>query len=221
MKKHENLILLLLVVLIAAFPLVWNAGAEFGGADDQVKDVVAGINPDYKPWFAAIWSPPSSEVESFLFALQAAIGAGFRVHSTPAGFATPDLASSHVTTLAPRLWSMAGVGPADVDVVQCYENFTGGVLMTLVEHGFFAPKEAMEFLTLENLLAPTGKLPLNTSGGNLAECYMHGLELQIEAVRQLRGQATSQVPDVNVSLAAAGPMVTPVSTILFGSEAVL
>ena len=55
MKKHENLILLLLVVLIAAFPLVWNVGAEFGGADDQVKDVVAEINPDYKPWFSAIW----------------------------------------------------------------------------------------------------------------------------------------------------------------------
>ena len=46
MKKHENLILLLLVVLIAAVPLIWNAGAEFGGADDQVKDVVAEINPD-------------------------------------------------------------------------------------------------------------------------------------------------------------------------------
>ncbi len=113
------------------------------------------------------------------------------------------------------------MGPADVDVVQCYENFTGGVLMALVEHGFFAADEAMDFLQLENLLAPGGKLPLNTSGGNLAECYMHGLELQIEAVRQLRGEATSQVPDVNVSLAAAGPMVTPVSTIVLGSEATL
>lgn len=77
MKKYENWILILLVAAIAAFPLVWNAGAEFGGADDQVKDVVAEINPDYKPWFEAIWSPPSTEVESFLFALQAAIGAGF------------------------------------------------------------------------------------------------------------------------------------------------
>jgi hypothetical protein len=105
--------------------------------------------------------------------------------------------------------------------VQCYENFTGGVLMSLVEHGFFAPEEAMDFLKLENLIAPSGKLPLNTSGGNLAECYMHGLELQIEAVRQIRGQSTSQVPDVKVSLAVAGPMVTPVSTILFGSEAAL
>ena len=77
MKKYENLILLALVALLAAMPLVWNAGAEFGGADDQVKDVVAAINPDYKPWFESIWSPPSAEVESFLFALQAAIGAGF------------------------------------------------------------------------------------------------------------------------------------------------
>lgn len=77
MKKYENWILILLVVAIAAFPLLWNAGAEFGGADDQVKDVVAEINPDYKPWFSAIWEPPSKEVESFLFALQAGIGAAF------------------------------------------------------------------------------------------------------------------------------------------------
>ena len=155
------------------------------------------------------------------YVLGAAIGAGFRVHSTPAGFATPDLASSHFKTLVPRLYAMAGVGPADVDVAQAYENFTGGVLMSLVEHGFFAPEEASEFLKLENLIAPSGKLPINTSGGNLAECYMHGLELEIEAVRQLRGQSTAQVPDVNVSLAIAGPMVTPVSTVLFGSEATL
>lgn len=77
MKKHENLILILLVVALVVFPLIWKAGSEFGGADDQVKDVVAEINPEYKPWFEAIWSPPSAEVESFLFALQAAAGAGF------------------------------------------------------------------------------------------------------------------------------------------------
>lgn len=156
-----------------------------------------------------------------VFVLGAAAGAPFRVHSTPASFATPDLASSHFGALAPRLYRMAGVGSADVDVVQAYENFTGGVLMAMIEHGFFAAEEAMEFLTLENLIAPAGRLPLNTSGGNLAECYMHGLELQIEAARQIRGQSTSQVPDAQVSLAIAGPMVTPVSTILFGAEATL
>ena len=113
---------------------------------------------------------------------------------------------------------VAGLGAKDVDVVQSYENFTGGVLMSLVEHGFFAPEEANEFLTFDNLIAPRGRLPLNTSGGNLAECYMHGLELQIEAVRQLRGQSTSQVERARVGLVISGPMVTPVSSMLLGTE---
>lgn len=77
MKKYENLILILLVVAIVAFPLIWKATADFGGADDKVKDVVTAINPDYKPWFSSFWAPPSAEIESFLFAVQASIGAGF------------------------------------------------------------------------------------------------------------------------------------------------
>ena len=133
----------------------------------------------------------------------------------------PLYGTSSFTTVAPHLYAMAGVSPKDVDVVQSYENFTGGVLMSLVEHGFFTGDEANEFLQLEHLLAPGGKLPLNTSGGNLAECYMHGLELQIEAVRQVRGASTSQVPDVDVSMVISGPMVTPVSSLILGSEAAL
>ncbi|MEJ7930592.1 acetyl-CoA acetyltransferase [Ramlibacter sp. AN1015] len=130
-------------------------------------------------------------------------------------------ASANFGTVAPDLYAMAGIGPADVGVVQSYENFTGGVLMALVEHGFFAPEEGNEFLTLENLLAPTGRLPLNTSGGNLAECYMHGFELVLEAVRQVRGTSTSQAARSDVALVIGGPMVSPVSNLLLGSEAVL
>ena len=140
---------------------------------------------------------------------------GARVHNAPL------YGTSSFTTVAPQLYDMAGLKAADVDVVQSYENFTGGVLMSLVEHGFFKAEEANGFLTPENLMAPTGKLPLNTSGGNLAECYMHGLELQVEAVRQLRGQSTNQVPDADVSMVISGPMVTPVSSMILGSEATL
>jgi len=145
------------------------------------------------------------------------VAQGSEYRNAARGHNAPTYASSSFTTVAPHLWEMAGLGPKDVHVVQSYENFTGGVLMSLVEHGFFAPEEANEFLTPENLIAPGGRLPLNTSGGNLAECYMHGLELQIEAVRQLRSESTSQVPGARVGLVISGPMVTPVSSMLVGT----
>ena len=49
---------------------------EFGGSDDQGSAAVAPSQPGFKPWFEPIWSPPSPEIESLLFAVQAAIGAG-------------------------------------------------------------------------------------------------------------------------------------------------
>jgi len=141
--------------------------------------------------------------------------AGASVHNTP------DYATSTFKTLAPRLYDMAGLQPKDVDVLQSYENFTGGVLMSIVEHGFCAPQECNEFFTQQRFSAEGGDLPLNTSGGNLAECYMHGLGLNIEAVRQVWGESSSQVSDANVSMVISGPMVTPVSSCIFGSEATL
>jgi acetyl-CoA acetyltransferase len=149
------------------------------------------------------------------------VAQGSEYRNAARGHNAPTYASSSFTTVAPHLYAMAGVTPKDVSVVQSYENFTGGVLMSLVEHDFFAADEANEFLTLENLIAPTGRLPLNTSGGNLAECYMHGLELQIEAVRQLRGQSSNPVPGAGVAMVISGPMVTPVSSMLIGTEDVL
>ncbi|MBU7005844.1 energy-coupling factor ABC transporter substrate-binding protein [Phosphitispora fastidiosa] len=74
---RKNLILILLVVLLAVVPLLMNRGAEFGGADGQAEEVITQINPDYQPWFSSLWEPPSGEIESLLFALQAALGAGF------------------------------------------------------------------------------------------------------------------------------------------------
>src|SRR5215831_18264735 len=149
------------------------------------------------------------------------VAQGSEYRNAARGHNAPTYASSSFTTVAPHLYAMAGVTPKDVAVVQSYENFTGGVLMSLIEHDFFDADAANEFLTLDNLIAPTGKLPLNTSGGNLAECYMHGLELQIEAVRQLRGQSTNQVPGARVGMVISGPMVTPVSSMLVGTGDVL
>ncbi|SEK15066.1 acetyl-CoA acetyltransferase [Variovorax sp. OK212] len=153
------------------------------------------------------------------YLLGAATGSGHRTGAIPHN--SPRYGSASFDTVAPALYAMAGIAPADVGVVQSYENFTGGVAMALAEHGFFKPEEANEFLTLDNLAAPSGRLPLNTSGGNLAECYIHGFELVLEAVRQVRGTSTSQAKRSDVALVIGGPMVTPVSDLLLASENVL
>ncbi|GAB4324196.1 MAG: lipid-transfer protein [Dehalococcoidia bacterium] len=150
------------------------------------------------------------------YLLAAAQGSDYR--QAASAHNAPDYATSNFKTLAPRLYAMAGIGPEDVDVLQSYENFTGGVMMSIVEHGFCQPDEVPEFFTFENFRAPDGKLPLNTSGGNLAECYMHGLELIIEAVRQVRGTSPNQVPGANISMVTSGPMVQPVSNLILARD---
>ena len=73
---QKNLILVLLVVLIAAVPLWLCRDAEFGGADGLAEELIVETHPDYEPWFSPIFEPASGEIESLLFALQAALGAG-------------------------------------------------------------------------------------------------------------------------------------------------
>lgn len=71
-----NITIGLLVVLLAVVPLIIKNGAEFTGADEQAEKAISDINADYNPWFKPLWEPPSGEIESLLFSLQAAIGAG-------------------------------------------------------------------------------------------------------------------------------------------------
>ena len=71
----KNLVLLVLVAAIVVIPLVFIQG-EYGGSDDQATDAIAEQNPDYEPWFSSLYEPPSGEIESLLFCLQAAAGAG-------------------------------------------------------------------------------------------------------------------------------------------------
>jgi len=73
----KNVILVILLIGLVVFALVSNQGAEFGGADGAASDAIGEINPGYTAWFEPLWEPPSGEVESLLFALQAAVGTGF------------------------------------------------------------------------------------------------------------------------------------------------
>ena len=73
---QKNVILLLLVVILAAVPLWLLPDAEFGGADGQAAELIEETVPGFEPWFEPILEHASGEVESLLFALQAAVGSG-------------------------------------------------------------------------------------------------------------------------------------------------
>lgn len=78
MDNKYYIVILALVALIAITPLLmYNGQGEeqgyFGGADDSAGPVIEETG--YQPWFSSIWEPPSGEIESLLFSLQAAIGA--------------------------------------------------------------------------------------------------------------------------------------------------
>jgi acetyl-CoA acetyltransferase len=113
------------------------------------------------------------------------------------------------------LWRMAGVSPRDVQVAQLYDAFTPLVLGSLEEYGFCKPGEAGAFVE-DHGLELGGRLPTNTSGGSLSEAYVHGINLIIEATRQIRGTSLNQVPGARLSLATSGNMVPTGALLLRG-----
>ncbi|MGB3268313.1 MAG: energy-coupling factor ABC transporter substrate-binding protein [Microcoleus sp.] len=72
---RENWILVGAVVALAVLPLVFVRG-EYGGADGEAQKAITEIQPGYEPWFNHFFEPASGEIESLLFATQAALGAG-------------------------------------------------------------------------------------------------------------------------------------------------
>ena len=85
--KKQNGLLIAAVVLLTVLPL-WlvpnpaagpdgQPGQVFAGADGRAQQTIGEIAPDYQPWFAPLLEPASGEIAALLFALQAAIGAGF------------------------------------------------------------------------------------------------------------------------------------------------
>jgi acetyl-CoA acetyltransferase len=115
----------------------------------------------------------------------------------------------------------AGLGPGDVDHVMCYDAFAHLPLMGLEAMGFAAPGEAGDFVAAGGT-APGGTLPVNTNGGGLSYTHtgMYGMFAIQEAVRQLRGEAATQVRDAEVSAVLGfGGMFTTASVLVLGRNA--
>jgi acetyl-CoA acetyltransferase len=130
-----------------------------------------------------------------------------------------DYASAGFEAVARRLWAQTGLRPADIDVVQLYENFSAQGIASLIDHGFCTYESVGEVVAYDNLVAPTGKLPVNTGGGNLAQGFIHGIGIAIEAVEQLRGVSANPVPGAELCLLAGGPGAPTVSSAIFSTHA--
>jgi acetyl-CoA acetyltransferase len=128
-----------------------------------------------------------------------------------------DLTSTAATVSAATAFKMAGMAPRDVDVAQIYDCFTIAALMTLEAYGFCAKGEGGRFVEGGNIEIG-GKLPINTSGGLLSETGMPGLQLVIEAVRQMRGASVNQVKGARTcAVSNQGGIMHTHSTLLLGT----
>jgi acetyl-CoA acetyltransferase len=101
---------------------------------------------------------------------------------------------------APGAFAMAGLSPADVDVLTVYDPFTVVSLMQIEDMGFCPKGEAGRFVEGDTLFHDAGKLPFNTHGGLLSHAYVLGIAHVVECVKQLRGVAAAQVPECEVAV---------------------
>lgn len=132
-----------------------------------------------------------------------------------------DLTVTPGAVSGPAAFGMAGVKPADVDVLMSYDSFTITALLHLEDLGFCPKGEGGRFVE-DGRTGPGGSLPMNTNGGGLSYTHpgMYGMFLIVEAVRQLRGECGDrQVPGAEVACVhGAGMVLSCMSTLVLGTE---
>ena len=118
----------------------------------------------------------------------------------------PDYDESAYAWSARRLWTNAGLGPADMDFAMMYDGFAPLVLYGLEEYGLVPKGEAGRVLGDGGHLA-SGSLPLNPHGGNNSEGRSHAIGHVVEAALQLRGDAgPRQLPGVHATVVNGGAL---------------
>ncbi|WP_163506507.1 thiolase C-terminal domain-containing protein [Fodinicola acaciae] len=105
---------------------------------------------------------------------------------------------------AAHLWTRTDLTPSDVDVALLYDGFTFNALSWLESLGFCGLGEATDFIAGGKTIAADGALPLNPHGGQLSAGRLHGYGFIREAMLQLRGEASTQVPDARTAVVTAG-----------------
>ena len=148
------------------------------------------------------------------------LGTGESVE-TPMVSQMEDFTSSRAFKVAgPTAFREAGIKHDDVDHLMIYDAFAHLPLYGLEDLGFVKPGEAAAFIR-EGNTRPGGKLPLNTNGGGLSYTHsgMYGMYALQESLRQVRGTAPAQVPNVKISVAhGVGGMFAASGTVVMSNE---
>jgi acetyl-CoA acetyltransferase len=141
---------------------------------------------------------------------------------TPMVSQMEDFTSSKAFRVASaKAFAEAGITHADVDHLMIYDAFAHLPIYGLEDLGFVGRGEAGAFIADGNTAPGTGSLPLNTNGGGLSYTHtgMYGMFAIQESVRQLRGTAPAQVPDVEVSVAhGVGGMFAASGTLVLTNQ---
>lgn len=136
----------------------------------------------------------------------------------------PDLTVTAASESGPRAFAMAGLSPAEVDLVMVYDAFTINTILFLEDLGFCPKGEGGRFVG-DGAIAPGGQLAVNTNGGGLSCVHpgMYGMFLIVEAVTQLRGAAGArQQPRCEVALCHGnGGTLASQVTALLGNAALV
>jgi acetyl-CoA acetyltransferase len=113
---------------------------------------------------------------------------------------------------------MAGVGPREMQFAQLYDCFSIVPIVTLEDYGFCKKGEGGTFVE-GGRIQLGGALPVNTAGGLLGETGMPGMQLIVEAVRQIRGECgPRQVPDARLGVVSGqGGIMTTHATMILGA----
>ena len=105
----------------------------------------------------------------------------------------------------------------DIDHLMIYDAFAHLPIFGLEDLGFVSRGEAGAFIE-QGSTSPGGVLPMNTNGGGLSYTHtgMYGMFAIQESVRQVRGEAAHQVPDVKVSFCqGVGGMFMAAGSLVF------
>jgi acetyl-CoA acetyltransferase len=146
---------------------------------------------------------PSGSVRLAAAVLRSHLPGAVLSESTPLSGLVDDDVPSPTALAAGDAYAQAGLGPDDLDVVECQDTDAARELLSYEELGLCAAGSSAELLD-SGATRLGGRLPVNPSGGLLSKGEPLGasaLGQVVELVRQLRGECGArQVPGARTAL---------------------